>query len=290
MALLARFVRPSALAVTLCMAGVASVAPSPALAHEDAKADFAKLVADRAPAVVTIKFIMKDEQNEQEQETVGTMASGDGLVIVSNLSFGGMMALFGGGAPQPTNIKVLVGDDTVGVDAKFIARDTERGLAWVKTDKAPDKPYAFVDFTKGAEAKLGDEVYLVQLLGKLFDRAPSVSRGTIGAVVKKPRHILMPSVGLAGTEQGLAAYNAQGVPVGISTLILPEREEWQGADPSSIMRGVIGGMILPAKDVAEATTRALETAASAPSEAAPAEAEKPAAEPAAPAETPAAPK
>jgi S1-C subfamily serine protease len=197
------------------------------------------------------------------------------------------MALFGGSAPQPTNIKVLVGDDTVGVDAKLIARDTERGLAWIKTDKAPEKPYAFVDFAKGAEAKLGDDVYLVQLLGKLFDKAPSVSEARIGAVTKKPRHILMPSVGLAGTEQGLAAYNAAGEPIGISTLILPEREEWQGADPSSIMRGVIGGMILPAKDVAEATARALETAAAAPAESKPEEAPKD--EPAA-TEAPAAPK
>jgi S1-C subfamily serine protease len=219
-----------------------------------------KLVDDKAPAMVSIKFIMKGEGNEREEETTGALIEPTGLIITSNNAFGGVMARFGQSAGTPTDIKVLVGDDAQGVKAKIIARDTELGLAWIQTDDPPAKPYPFIDFSAGAEAKLGDPIYMVSLMGKFFDRAPMIAEAHVGATVKKPRNLLIPSIGLAGGEFGIPVFDASGKAVGISTLILPDQEEMEGGDPRSTLRGVTGGMILPSKDVVEATARAKENA------------------------------
>jgi S1-C subfamily serine protease len=219
-----------------------------------------KLVDDKAPAMVSIKFIMKGEGAEREEETTGVIIEATGLVLTSNNAFGGMMARFGGNAGTPTDIKVLVGDDNQGVKAKIIARDTELGLAWVQTDDQPSKPYPFVDFASGTDAKLGDPIYMVSLMGKFFDRAPMVAEAHVGAVVKKPRNLIIPSIGLAGGEFGIPVFDAAGKPVGISTLILPDQDEMEGGDPRSALRGVTGGMVLPSKDVVEATAKAKENA------------------------------
>ena len=210
---------------------------SPALAQAPAvRADFAAMLDKGGQVLVTIKYILSQEGEEQENEVTGVLIAGDGLVLSSNFFFGG--GPFGGGA-TPKDIKVLHGDDTVGVDAKFIARDTELGLAWLKVDKAPDKPYPFVDFSKHAEAKVGDDLFTVRKMGKFFGQAYQIAEGRISAVVSKPRTLMIPTIGLATrSELTLPLYNA--------------------------MKGAEYGMILPAKDVVEATAKALENAAKAP--------------------------
>jgi S1-C subfamily serine protease len=212
--------------------------------------------------MVTIKFIMKGEQGEQEEEATGAMIEPTGLVLASNNAFGGLMARMGGSAPTPTDIKVLVGDDTQGVKAKIVARDTELGLAWVQIDDAPTTPYKAIDFGGGAESKVGDSIFMVSLMGKFFDRAPMVAEGHVSAVVSKPRHLIIPSIGLAGGEFGMPIFDSNGKAVGVSTLILPDQEEMEG-NPGGMraaLRGITGGMILPAKDVVAATVRAKEMA------------------------------
>lgn len=253
------------LLLSVCALALLAGAPASLVPAAQAQsADFAALAKDRAPAIVTIKFIMKSEQGEEEDETVGTMISKDGLIITSNLAFGGMMALMGQAAPTPTNIKVMINDDTLGVDAKLIARDSELGLAWIRIDAPASDGYTFVDFASGAKVTLGDSIYSVQKLGKYFDRTPSIAEARVGSITSKPRELVIPTIGMAGGEMGLPVYAASGAPVGLSTLVLPEREEMEGGGMRSFMRGMSGGMILPAAQVVDATKRALESAATQP--------------------------
>jgi len=273
-----------ALALTLA-AGVVALTLVPASPAVAAEPDLGGLIRDRAPAIVSVKFLMKSEQGEEEQETVGVMIEGDGLILTSNAALGGMMRP----APLTTDMKVMVGDDTQGVDAKVIARDTELGLAWIKVDAAPASPFASVDFASAAQPKVGDEIFTVSLMGKFFDRAPIVARGHIASVTAKPRALLIPSIGLAGGEFGLPVFDDQGRIVGVTTFVLPDREEME-ANPSGMraaMRGIVGSMILPAAEVVAATARAKETAASGGGEAAVEGSEAGAG---APVETPVAPK
>ncbi len=242
-----------------------TLAAPPAPTSAEPTTDYKKLIDDKAPAIVSIKFVLKMDQGEQEEETTGAVIEPTGLILSSNFSLGGMMARMGRGSATPTDLKVLIGDDTQGLKAKIVARDTELGLAWVQLDDAPAKPLAFIDFSAGTEAKLGDPIYLVSLMGKVFDRAPWVAEGKVGAVVKKPRPLLIPSFGIRGIDLSTPAYDAQGHAVGVTTFILPEQED--ESQDSSGMRGITSGMILPASEVVAATARAKEMAKKGPPDA-----------------------
>ncbi|MBL9001323.1 MAG: trypsin-like peptidase domain-containing protein [Phycisphaerae bacterium] len=266
--------------ITLCGAAPAA----------DGPVQFQKLLDDQAPSIVTLKYILKGGDQDEEAETLGVVIESGGLVLTSNNAFGGLMARMGGPSQTPTEIKVLIGDDTQGLDATFLARDSELQLAWVQLKTPPAKPLTYVDFEKGASAKLGDLIYIVGLMGKFFDRAPLIAEGRIGAATTKPRELLIPSVGLAGSELGMPVFNAAGKPVGVTTLIIPDQDEVQGSPGGmrAAMRGIVtGAMILPAAEVAAATKRAKETAANAPAEATPSNtpAAEPGSDPSAPGKT-----
>lgn len=244
---------------TLTLASAAFLAPvAPA-----APADYASLISKGSAPLVTIKYILAAEGQEEENEVSGTLIAEDGLVLASNFFFGGGR---GGGGATPKDIKILQGDDTIGLSAKFIARDTELGLAWLKLEKTPEKPMPFVDFSKLATASVGDEVFAVRKLGKFFGHNFKVADGRISASVTKPRDLLIPSTSMATREDwALPVYNAAGEPIGVNTFILPEEDEMRNAK-SNPLAGAEAGMILSAKDVADATKRALENAANAPAE------------------------
>jgi len=247
---------------TLVGAPAIAADPTPATPAQPSTATpGSRIAAERSAAIVTIKFVLKSEEGEQEEETTGAMMDASGLVICSNKPFGGLMARMGMSVPTPTDIKILVGDDTQGVSAKFLARDTELGLAWLQVEEAPKTPYAFIDFAQSAEPKTGEVLYAVSLMGKFFDRAPMLSEGFVTATVTKPRTLIMPSVGIVvGGDEGLPIFDANNKVVGFSTLILPEREEMVAGQMQAAMKGFLGQMILPSKDVLDATARAKETA------------------------------
>lgn len=277
----------------VALALVSGTVATPAFADEKADA-IRKLSTDKSPALVTIKFILKGDEGDmmgggdREEEATGVMIDGSGLILVSSLSMGTnpFAAMMGMGAgPQPQEIKVLVGDDTQGVDAKIIARDSELNLSWVRVDKAPEKPFTAIDLNTHADAGVGDEIFVVSRMGKFFDRAVNVNTLRIAGQTTKPRKALLGGETLF-SSMGLPVYNADGKLVGISSIILPNKDEMEGMQGGmSGMRDMMAGAIIPAKDIAEATKNALENAAKAP-------AEEPKEEPAAevkPAEAPAKP-
>ncbi len=276
-----RTLLPAALVLILAGSTLAAAPAATPPAQPDNPAP--ALIAARSPALVSVKFILKDEDGESEEETAGAMIDGAGLVICSNMPFGGMAAFRGRTAPAPTDIKILIGDDTQGVKARFVARDTELGLAWLQIETAPPEPYAFIDFSQGAEPKVGDRLFAVSLMGRFFDRAPMLSEGYVTAVVSKPRPLIMPSIGIVvGAGEGsLPIFDASGKVVGLTTVVLPDREEL-GRDMQSAMKGFLGQMILPAKDVLDATNRAKEIGTTSPAPEAPAAPATPATPPATP--------
>lgn len=227
--------------------------------------DFKTLSDQRSPALVSIKFILDVQGQEQEQEVTGVMITADGLVLTSNIPFGGMARLMGAeNTFTPKDIKVLVGDDTQGVEAKLISRDSELSLAWIKIDKAPDSPYAFVDFADNAEAKLGDSLLIVRRMNKFFDRASYVAEARVAGLIAKPRTMIVPSNGFRIQDFGLPVFGSDGKLIGASTILIPEGDEASGTDLREIFSDAPGGLILPAKEVVDATQRALEAAATNP--------------------------
>jgi hypothetical protein len=276
--MLARALAVSVLAAPFTLAG----APAPA---QSAGTGYEKLIAERAPALVNIKFTMKVESEEQESEVPGVIIERTGLVLTSNDNLRGLGARFGQRGATASNMKVMIGADTEGVEACVVARDSELGLAWVQITSPAEGGYPFVDFAQGAQASAGQPVMVLSQLSKFFDRAHTVTEGVVSCVTLRPRKMLIPSLALATADWGVPVFDAEGRAVGMLTILLPETEELVAVPggPGEILKNIPGGkLVLPADEVAAATKRAKEAIASGQGEPEPAPEPAPAIEPATP--------
>jgi hypothetical protein len=264
----------------LTAAGVAAVAALPAheVAHKATPAaplaaaatnPLAKLVEDKSAAVVTVKFVLKVEfpgrgEREFEREAFGVVMDPAGTVLISNLLMGGSNR--GEMTITATQIKVLVGDDTEGLPAKLVTRDSELDLAWIKLDAPPEKPLVAVDFAKGVEPTIGDPILVLDRLEKFFDRVPVVNETKVGAIAKKPRPLYWPAD--EGKRIGTPIFTLDGKVVGFSVY------QNTSSDDEDDMGGRPAVIILPAAEVVTATERAFKAAAEGKGDAPPA-ADKP---------------
>ena len=258
-------------------AGVAAALAVPAFpAEADLEAAYQKLVQEREATLVTVKFVLKVRlgglgDQESEQEIGGLMIEPGGLVLVSNTQLGGfagMMRRFMGGmggdiSAVPTDLKVLVGDDTEGLEAELLARDTELDLAWVRIKDPSERTFAALDWSQSAKPSLGQKLLTLGRLGKYFDRATVVHGFRVAGFVSKPRDLIVPSGSAGGL--GVPVYTTDGKLVGLTILQMPEVEAAAG-DPFGMLNQMsdvessMGGLILPAEEVLKATERAKETA------------------------------
>lgn len=244
----------------------------------DDAAAFRSLIQEKAPSVVTIRFVLKVKMggmlgsmgdSENEQEINGVMIEPDGLVLCSNTQLGGMAGMMrrmlgsmGEISANPTDLKVLISDDTEGVDAELIARDSELDLAWIRIKEPSGTPYAHVDLASTGQPEIGDKLFGLRRMGKYFDRVPVLSETRLAATTRKPRPLLIPASAL-GTL-GLPVYTADGRVVGVSVLQMPEAEDpnqnpFGFLSSMSEMEELMTGLILPAEEVARATQRAKES-------------------------------
>jgi len=264
------------LASVLAFAGAASLAPAmnaavPAPAADDAGAIYKRLTDTVGPALVTVKCVMKIEGGGEnggggrDLETTGLVIESSGLVLVSNAKMGGLASRMGMSV-TPTNIKVLIGDDTEGLKAKILVKDPDLDLCWIAVDddKAKGKTFAAVDFASGSPAAVGDKIFVVERLGKFFDHALSVDEGRVGGATKKPRALFIPT-GFSGGQRemlGTPMFAADGKVVGINIVQLPDKEDMEGGESGG--EGNSGILLLPAAEVVKATTRGKEMAAKNP--------------------------
>lgn len=251
---------------SIATAHAATASPAPAIADEAADV-YKKLVTERAEAVVSIKYVMKEEDQEQEEEVTGFMIEESGMIITSNWLMGGFPEVYkqmtGGRNRTPKDIKILIGDDNEGIEAKLVARDSERDLAWLQITKADGKKFKFIDLSKSVAADVGDRLLTLERLGKTYDRQPIVNESRVRTVVTKPRKLIVPGTAHA-QSLGQAMFNGKGEFVGVPVLQLPNKEEMQAEQGSmfSQMRSIRGAMVLPAEDVVKATSQAKEFAKS----------------------------
>jgi S1-C subfamily serine protease len=260
------------------LVGQAPQAAEPISATATTSELYQHVAATYGPAVVTIKFVQKTQGRfgdaDNENEINGTMVAADGLVLCSNLLLGA-----GGGRrgmrSVPTDIRVLVGDDMQGQPARFVARDSELDLAWLRIDVPPGRSYAFVDLENAAKAagrpQVGERVLALALMGRYFGQAVLVTEGQVAGKTRKPRELYVVR-GAVDTDPGLPVFSARAEVIGFACLQQPSAEEVSGNFANLLARG--RGLILPIQAVQKATVRAREV-----------EAEEKAAEPAQKAES-----
>lgn len=263
--------------VVVMAAGLAGTA-GVATAEVDA-ADYQKIVQEKSPAFVTVKFILQVKMggmgdNESEMEITGVMIDPKGLVLTSNTQLGGiggMMRQFGREiSTTPTTIKVLLGEDTEGLEAKLIARDSELDLAWVQIKNPGEKKFASIDLAGSAPAKVGQTIFSIRRAGKFLDRIPVLVESRVAGIAKKPRQLYVPTLPLSSVL-GLPVFTADGKVLGVAIMQMPSEDE-EDQNPAAMfsrmssMQEMMYGFVLPAKDVIEATQRAKQTAATQPIE------------------------
>ncbi|MBI1784071.1 trypsin-like peptidase domain-containing protein [Candidatus Sumerlaeota bacterium] len=156
----------------------------------------------------------------------------------------------------PTDLKVLVGEDTEGVAAKLVARDTDLDLAWVQIKEPGGKKYDFIDIGQNEVPKIGQNLLTVERLAKHFDRVPAFGEVKLAAITKKPRDLFIPS--MMSTTYGVPVFTEGGKFVGVFVLQVPEGGDQNNPMAMFEMRDAMGGLILPADEVVKATKRALE--------------------------------
>lgn len=233
----------------------------------DEPPSYSKFIADKGPAFVTLKFVLKIQgrfgDRENESEASGIMIAPDGLILCSNSALTGsaLFRRFGGGSAVPKDIKVLIGDDTEGLDADLLARDSELDLAWVKIEDPGDKKFACLDLSQAVTPPLGARVLALRRMGKYFDRAFVVSEGRLAGKVEKPRKLYVPS-GSLQLGRGMPLFSLDGGIVGIVVVQMPDEEEMEGGFDlyRSGGRDMFAGLILPTSEVVKATRLARETA------------------------------
>jgi hypothetical protein len=259
----------------------------PGTARAADQAAFQKILKDHAETVVTVKLVLTikggyvgPEGQEIEHEANALIIDPHGLVLTSSTELGGippalrqMMGQMGAElSVVPSDIKVLVGDDTEGLEAELLARDSELDLAWVQIKDPGGRVLPAVDLSKSVEPKLGQPLLAVTRMSRYFDRAPVVEQVRIAGITSKPRRMYVPSVGI-GDGFCTPVYTTDGVLVGVTVLQVPDVGA-SASDPLSAaslmgdLESMMGGFILPAADVRAATKRAQATAEEKPEQAA----------------------
>ena len=260
------------------------------------------LIAEHADVLVTVKFVLKVKMagagadREIEGETTCLLIDDDGLVLCSNTELGGYVSLMsqlmgrGGGfnvSAAPREIEVVPNDGGEGLDARLVARDSERDLAWVQVEEGVEKlgvapegdertaleggerKIAALDLDDRVELGAGDRFYRLRRMDKFFGSVPVVTEGVVAAVIEKPRRLLVPSEPASGGF-GLPVFTADGRLVGITIIQMPAAEDQIGGmlsaglsflSSAAKLQDMVGGLILPAAEVAKATRLAREVAA-----------------------------
>lgn len=233
----------------------------------------------RADVLVNVKFVLKvkmdgGQGSENEGEVTCVLIAGDGLILCSNTELGGFvtqMSRFGRGvsvSAAPSDIEVVLAGRSEAVKARLLVRDSDRDLVWIRLEGPPEAPLPYLDFSKDATPRVGERFYTLTRLDKFFGASPIVYEGTVGAEVQKPRHLYVPS-GLPSVGFGVPAFTADGRLIGVTVLQMPTsqdegvnfRNPYSVVGTSLAMQQMVGGLILPAAEIVEATKLALEIAA-----------------------------
>lgn len=175
---------------------------------------FEKLLELAEHAIVTVKYVSKtsygEETDESDEEFYAVMIEPTGLVLCS----ASQMSSGWGGQTVPKDIKILLGDDTEGVEARVLAKDSELDLLWLQIKNPDKKGYSCIKLDRPATTRLGDWIYSIEKKGKYYDRAAIISEDRVGGILKKPRDLVAPSRGVF-SDIGMPVFAANGGLVGM---------------------------------------------------------------------------
>lgn len=240
----------------------------PALADDAGTAG--KQVVDKwKDAVVTVQMVVKTtysyqgeepENDESKAETLGTVISPDGLVLVS-LSSVSPEDTFASSIPDGmkvtsavSDMKVILGNGKE-IPAKVVLRDKDLDLAFVRTTAKPETPLVCFDLSKSGKAAIFDNIILVSRLGSASGRSVMGVCDRVQAVVEKPRTFYVPGPASSSASMGAPVFSMDGSLVGFLLVrALPKGVPDMAGGPMSGRMGM--SVVLPADEVLEVSKQA----------------------------------
>lgn len=196
-----------ALVPTLALVSApARAADAPAAPVADAALPSSALLERVAPAVVSVKLVLRGDEHEFTHEAVGAVVDPSGLVVLANDHLGS-------DDQKASDVKVTFGNDPKEHEAVVVARDSVLGWGWLQV-LGLSGPVAAVDLSKDAAPSLGLDLRSVWRVGRGFDFAPVVSRHYVSARVEKPRAMWVASGDTV--PLGMPLFDGAGAVVGLT--------------------------------------------------------------------------
>ena len=230
-------------------------------AHADQRRDtWTRLLEQKKDCVTWVSVTVRIEvstngrsypQSERKLEALGTVLGEDGMIALSlhtmdpTDSIRARMRTQGDVNVDYTEVMILR-DDGSEIPAKFALKDQDLDLAFVLPLAQDDAAPAGLGFTP-AETKSGnaahpqvlDEVVSLGKLGRHLYRQPSLRRGWVNAVIRKPRDYFI----IENLSPGCPVFNSSGEWIGVSVY------KKDGGNPSALIT-------LPANEVMEIADQA----------------------------------
>lgn len=219
-----------------------------------------------ASAVAKISFQaegLKDgpaniSDREQKMETLATLIDGNGMAVTALSNIDPSRDLTGrefrtrlGTLSLEANavlkeVKLILGDGTE-IPAEIVMRDVDLDLAFLRprdgSKELKGVKFQALDLKDGASANVADDVVTLGRMDEVLNRAPSVTRGSITSVTRKPREFLRAS----GAALGCPTFSTDGKLLGIAvsrsvkgkgsqTVLIPAGDVLEIAEQAKIAR------------------------------------------------------
>lgn len=164
---------------------------------------------------------------EQKMESLATLIDAGGMAVtaLSNIDpsrdYTGRELRTGSGTLRLEANTVLkevklILSDGIEIPSEVVMRDADLDLAFIKPREGSKElkgvKFQSLDLKDGASANVTDEVVTLGRMDEVLNRAPSVTRGQITAVTRKPREFLRAS----GSALGCPTFSADGKLIGIA--------------------------------------------------------------------------
>jgi hypothetical protein len=215
----------------LLAAGFGFTAPVRA---DDVPAQVQALIAKQAPAIVTVRAVLKvtakgegAQTAESRTEMQGVVVDPSGLIMVSSVPFSPTKLMEMMGAPSdasdssptitPTDFKVVFANEDKEYPAFLAATDTTLGLTFLKIEDLGGRTPTAVTFGNTSAPALGDPVYALERLSKGYDYAPFYTSARVSGIITKPRAAVMLDGGIS--DLGLPIFSQTGDAVGVLTSV-----------------------------------------------------------------------
>jgi len=257
------------------IAGLLIANAAPVLA-ESVKDQARAVFEAKHSAVVTVMLTVKTtasfggmgQDEESRSEVIGTVIRPDGLTIVS-LSETDPMSLLGNmmpsefadmfsGSSEVVAASIIV-DRNREVPAEIVLRDRDLDLAFIRPIEAPESPFAYVDLSASVSSDVLDEVVVIGRLGRIGNRAHTVTLGAITSMVERPRRFYVAGPGNGQDALGSPVFNLAGEVVGVQVLrTLPGVSQDSGLGLGALMGAMdnVLVIVLPGSDIEESASQA----------------------------------